>query len=86
MSPFCEGLVSCGLWEFHDQEEQVPKVVNSSIGFSAILSCELFEVVDKVLEETIACDLIVRATLHPVPPRLSTTEGDLQEWPNPKAY
>ena len=59
MLPFCEGLVAHGLWEFHNQEEQVPPVVNTSIGFAAVLSCELFKAVDKVSEELTTCDLMV---------------------------
>ena len=58
MSPFCEGLVACGLREFHDREE-VPPVINASIGFATVLSCELFEAVDKVSEELTTCDLMV---------------------------
>ena len=45
MLPFCEGLVARGLREFHDWEEQVPPVVNASIGFVAVLLCKLFEAV-----------------------------------------
>ena len=63
MSPFCEGLVAHGLWEYHNREDQVPAVVNSSIGFAAVLSCKLFEAVDKVLEEVVACDLMVCLSL-----------------------
>ena len=59
MSPFCEGLVACGLREFHDREEEVPPVINASIGFATVLSCELFEAVDKVSEELTTCDLMV---------------------------
>ena len=59
MSPFCEGLVTRGLWEFYNREEEVPPVVNASIRFAAVLSCELFEVVDKVSEELTTCDLMV---------------------------
>ena len=63
MLPFCEGLVACGLREFHNREEQVPPVINASIGFAAVLSCELFEAVDKVLEELTTCDLMVGLSL-----------------------
>ena len=59
MSPFCEGLVARGLCEFHDQEEEVPPVINTSIGFAAVLLCKLFEAVDKVSEELTTCDLMV---------------------------
>ena len=48
-----------GLCKFHDREEEVPPVVNASIRFAVVLSCELFEVVDKVLEELTTCDLMV---------------------------
>ena len=37
----------------------MPPVVNASIGFAAVLSCELFEAVDKVSEELTTCDLMV---------------------------
>ena len=63
MSPFCKGLVARGLWEFHNREEQVPSVVNASIGFASVLSCELFEAVDKVSEELTTCDLMVGLSL-----------------------
>ena len=63
MSLFCKGLVAHGLWEFHNREEQVPSVVNASIGFASVLLCELFEAVDKVLEELTTCDLMVGLSL-----------------------
>ena len=59
MSPFCEGLVARGLQEFYNREEEVPPVVNTSIRFAAVQSCELSEGVDKVSEELTTCDLMV---------------------------
>ena len=59
MLPFCEGLVARGLHEFHDQEEEVPPIVNASIGFTTVLLCELFKAMDKVSEELTTCDLMV---------------------------
>ena len=63
MSPFCKGLVSCGLQEWHGQEDQVPAGVNTSIGYLAVLSCKLFEMVDKVSEEATTFDLLVGSFL-----------------------
>ena len=63
MSPFCEGLVSHGLWGWHDQEDQVPAGVNASIGYLAVLLCELFKMVNKVLEEATTFDLLVGLSL-----------------------
>ena len=63
MLPFCEGLVAHGLQKFYNWEEQVPPVVNASIRFAAVLSCELFEAVDKVSEELTTCELMVGLSL-----------------------
>ena len=63
MLPFCEGLVSRGLQEWHDQEDQLPGCVNTSVRFAVVLSCELFEMVDKVSEETTTFDLLVGLSL-----------------------
>ena len=59
MTVFQESLISRGLMERHDEEARVSSDVDTCLGFSAVLSAECLEAVDRVSEEVTHHDLLV---------------------------
>lgn len=63
MSLCCKSMLSQGLWEWHNREDQLPRCINAFIGFAAVMSCELFKLLDKVDEDATHFDLLVGLSL-----------------------
>jgi len=62
MTAFQESLISRGLKEFPDDEDQMPMECSVLMGFLVVLAAECLEAIDKVNEEVVHNDCLVRAS------------------------
>ena len=60
MTVFQEFLITRGLKEFSDEEDQMPMECSVPMGYSAVLAAECLEAIDEVSESVVHNDCLVQ--------------------------